>query len=186
MEVFVPVLDVNGNQLMPTKPSRARRWVRDKEAICFFKKGIFCVRLLRNASWNEKQPVAVGIDPGSKREGFSVKSKAHTYLNIQAKAVDWVKDAVETRRNMRRARRFRKTPCRKPGPAKAMMATEKRISPSTKARWQWKLRILQVLVSVFPVTDVVVEDIQASTKKKQKEVEPDLFTSPGWKGVVLR
>ena len=33
------------------------------------------------------------------------------YLNIETHAVDWVKDHVEVRRNMRRARRFRNTPC---------------------------------------------------------------------------
>jgi len=167
-QVFVPVFDVDGKPLMPTKPSRARRWVRDKEAVCFFRKGIFCVRLLRPASGDQKQRISVGIDPGSKREGFSVKSNAHTYLNIQAKTVDWVKDAVEVRRTMRRNRRFRKTPCRKPGPAQAMMGTAKRIPPSTKARWQWKLRILWALAAVFPVTDVIVEDIQAVTKKGKR------------------
>ncbi len=168
-EVFVPVFDKEGNLLMSTRPSRARRWIRDKQAVCFFRKGVFCIRLLRPASGNKTQPVAIGIDPGSKREGFSVKSKAHTYLNIQAKAVDWVQSAVETRRNMRRSRRFRKTPCRKPGPAKAMMAAANRLPPSTKARWQWKLRILRLLVTLFPVTDVVVEDIQATTKKGKRK-----------------
>jgi len=58
------------------------------------------------------QPVAVGIDPGSKKEGFTVKSEVRTFLNIQADAVTWVKDAVETRRNLRRSGRMRKTPCR--------------------------------------------------------------------------
>jgi hypothetical protein len=60
------------------------------------------------------EPVVVGIDPGSKKEAFTIKSESHTYLNIQADAVTWVKDAVKTRREMRRGRRFRKTPCRKP------------------------------------------------------------------------
>jgi hypothetical protein len=60
------------------------------------------------------QPIVVGVDPGSKKEALVVKSTAHTYLNIQADAVTWVKDAVQTRHQMRRARRFRKTPCRPP------------------------------------------------------------------------
>jgi hypothetical protein len=46
----------------------------------------------------EIQPVAAEIDPGSKKEGFTAKSEAHTYLNIQADAVARVKEAVETRR----------------------------------------------------------------------------------------
>jgi RRXRR protein len=103
--------DVNQNQrpLMPTTPSRARRWIKIGKATGFWKRGIFCVRLNIEPSNRNTQPIAVGIDPGSKREAFSVKSQAHTYLNILAHAVDWVKDAVETRLRMRRARRFRKT-----------------------------------------------------------------------------
>ena len=34
------------------------------------------------------------------------------FLNVQAEAVDWVRKAVEIRRTMRRARRFRNAPCR--------------------------------------------------------------------------
>ena len=43
------------------------------------------------------------------------------------------------------------------------------LPPSTKARWQWKLRIVDQLVKVFPITDIVVEDIKAKTKKGQRK-----------------
>jgi len=135
--MFVPVVDKDNKPLMPTKPSRARRWIKSGKATPFWKKGVFCVRLNVEPSGHKTQEVAVGIDPGSKKEAFTVKSEAHTYLNIQADAVTWVSSAVEVRRNMRRARRYRKTPCRKP------RFNRKRgsIAPSTLAHWQWKLRI---------------------------------------------
>jgi len=162
--MFVPVVDKNENPLMPTTPSRARRWIKSKEATPFFKKGIFCVRLNREPSANEKQKIAVGVDPGSKKEGFTVKSEAHTFLNIQADAVTHVKEVVETRRNMRRSRRFRKTPCRQPRLNRARGG----LSPSTKARWQWKLRIIGQLAKIFSITDIVVEDIKARTLKGKR------------------
>src|SRR5438046_2392009 len=109
---FVPVVDSQQKPLMPTTPARARRWIRSGKATPFFKKGVFCVRLNQQPSDNQKQPVVVAIDPGSKQEGYTVKSELHTYLNLQAKAIDWVKDAVETRRMLRRNRRSRNTPCR--------------------------------------------------------------------------
>ena len=146
---------------MPTSPSRARKWIKSREATPFFKRGIFCVRLNRKPSDFVKQEIAVGIDPGSKKEGFTVKSAAHTFLNIQADAVTWVKDAVETRRNMRRTRRNRKTPCRKNRENRSRGC----LPPSTKARWQWKLRIVTQLRKVFPITAFVVEDIKARTIK---------------------
>ena len=42
---FVPVVDVQQKPLMPTTPSRARRWIREGKATPFFRKGIFCVCL---------------------------------------------------------------------------------------------------------------------------------------------
>ena len=161
--MFVPVVNQQQEPLMPTTPSRAKRWIKSGKATPFFKKGIFCVRLNVEPSNQETQEVAVGIDPGSKKEGFTVKSLAHTYLNIQTDAVTWVKDAVEIRRNMRKARRSRNTPCR------INRQNRKRggLSPSTKARWQWKLRICNQLKRIFPIEVFVVEDIKAKTFKNK-------------------
>jgi hypothetical protein len=159
--VFVPVVDSNNNPLMPTTPSRARRWVKERKATYFWKKGVYCVRLNVEPSDRKTQDIVVGIDPGSKREGLTVKSESHTYLNIQANAVDWVKDAVEVRRNMRRSRRFRNTPCRK----NKSNRSKSPFPPSTKARWAWKLRLCNWLNNMFPVTDFIVEDIKARTFK---------------------
>ena len=162
--MFVPVVDKENKPLMPTKPSRARRWIKSGKATPFWKKGIFCVRLNVEPSDRKTHSIVVGIDPGSKKEAFTVKSEIHTYLNIQADAVTWVKDAVKTRREMRRGRRFRKTPCRKPRYNKAKGG----MAPSTKARWQWKLRVCWWLKSIFPITDFVVEDIAATTRKGKR------------------
>src|ERR1700690_2105702 len=69
--VYVPVVDRNQKPLMPTTPSRARRWIKSKEATPFWKKGVFRIRLNRDPSGVEKQGIVVGIDPGSKKEGFT-------------------------------------------------------------------------------------------------------------------
>jgi hypothetical protein len=165
--MFIPEVNKTQEPLMPTTPRRASRWVKSGKATPFWKKGIFCVRLNVDTSDNKTQKVAVGIDPGSKKEGFTVKSKAHTYLNIQADAVQWVKKSVEQRRNARRSRRFRNTPCRKPRWNRASLR-KYRVSPSTKARWQWKLRILNWIKKMFPITEVIVEDIKAKTTGKRR------------------
>jgi hypothetical protein len=159
----VPVLSAERKLLMPTTPSRARRWIKEGKATPFYNKGIFCVRL-NAVSGATVQEIACGIDPGSKKEGLTVKSASHTFLNIQADAVTWVKDAVEVRGNMRRGRRFRKTPCRKDRKNR----TQGQLTPSTKARWQWKLRLATWLSRVYPVTCFVVEDIRAESKGRKK------------------
>jgi hypothetical protein len=155
---------------MPTRPKRARELLEKGKAVPKWKVGIFYLQLTERED-GEIQKVAVGIDPGSKREAFTVKSAKHTYLNLLSDAVTWVKDAVETRMQMRRNRRLRKTPCRQNRENRARGS----LVPSTKARWQAKLRIVNILRKIFPVTDFVVEDIKATTfhgKKWNKSFSP--------------
>ncbi|CAM6054517.1 unnamed protein product [Sphagnum tenellum] len=65
---------------------------------------------------------------------------------------------------MRRARRFRKTPCR----ANRMNRKRGGLPPSTKARWQWKLRVIRHLAKIIPISEFVVEDIKAATKGQRR------------------
>jgi hypothetical protein len=160
---YVPVVDKNQHPMMPTTKTRALQWIRDNKATPFRKRGVFCVRLNVEPSARNVQPIAVGIDPGSKREGYTVKSAAHTFLNIQCATVTHIKDAVDTRRQMRRARRYRHTPCRQPRWSNRYNNSEHRIPPSTKARWLMKLRISQWLSIMFPIAQFVVEDVKATT-----------------------
>ncbi|HDZ13748.1 hypothetical protein LCGC14_1208770 [marine sediment metagenome] len=164
--MFVPVVNKNNEPLMPTIPSRARRWVRSGKATPFFKKGVFCVRLNVEPSNNEKQDIAVGIDPGSKREGYTIKSESHTYLNILTETPYWVSKAVEVRRNMRKARRFRL----RRRPARFNNRKGKFLAPSARARWQLKLNICKWLQKIFPATHYyAVEDIKAKSWKGAKK-----------------
>ena len=164
--MFVPVIDRNQRPLMPTTPSRARRWIKSGKATAFWRGGLFCIRLNAEPSAREVQPVAVGIDPGSKREGYSVLSAAHTYLNIQAEARDGVKEAERVSTRMRRSRRSRKAPCRKPHHNRKQ--SKKRLPPSTRARGPWKLRLARLLCQLFPVSLFVVEDIKARSQGKRR------------------
>jgi len=161
----VPVVDKNGFPLMPTSPRRAARWVKSRKATPFWSRGVWCIRLNVEPLDRKTQPIAVGIDPGSKREAFTVKSKKRTFLNILTHAVHWVKDAVEARRNMRKSRRSRKTPCRAP---RFDNRKKKGMPPSTLARWQWKLRVAKWISRLFPISDFVVEDIKAKTRGQRK------------------
>jgi len=168
---MVPVVDKNQIPLMPCSEKRARQMIASRKATPFWKKGVFCVRLNVEPSARNLQKVIVGIDPGSKKEGFTVKSKAHTLLNIQADAITWVKKHVEQRRMMRKDRRRRKTPCR----ACRRNRSRGGIPPSTKARWQWKLRIINWFSKMYPITDFVVEDIKVKSRGQRKW---DLSFSP--------
>ena len=165
--MFVPVKTKDGQQLMPMRAARARKLIKRGEATPYWDNGIYCVRLNKEPSDRETQEIAVGVDPGSKKEGFTVKSESHTYLNVQADAHSKVGKKVEKRRELRRSRRSRKCPNRKNRTNR--LANSVRIPAGTRARWDWKLRILHWLSKLYPVTHVCVEDIKAPTIEGAKK-----------------
>ena len=161
MQNYVPVVSKTGKPLMPTTNRNANKLLARGKAVRRFDRGLFYIKLTEREDGYTQQ-IAVGIDPGSKKEGYSVKSHAHTFLNIQADAVTWVKKAEAVSTQMRRTRRSRKTPYRQ-------MRTnrnqgQEKLPPSTRARWGWKLRICRWLARRFPITTFVVEDIAAETR----------------------
>lgn len=159
---MVPVISMEGMPLMPSKASRVRRWIKNGKAIERWRKGIFYVQLTTETG-DKKQNIVVGVDPGSKKEAFTVKSNKYTYLNIQTDAITWIKEKVILRKNARRRRR-KSAPYRKCRQNRSIGG----LSPSIKARWQWKLNIIKQLVKIYPITDVIIEDVKAKTKGKRK------------------
>ena len=165
--MFVPVVDTYQNPLMPTTPQRAGKWIKSGKATPFWKNGVFCVRLNVGPSSDYKQEIVVGVDPGSKKEGFTVKSEAHTYLNVQADAHSKVGKKIEKRRELRRGRRSRKCPNRKH--RRNRLANRERTPAGTRARWDWKLRILEWLSKLYSISHICVEDIKARTIARAKK-----------------
>jgi len=158
---LVPVVDHQNNPLMPCKPSVARRLIKANKAIPFYKKSFFTIRLSKVVKNPSNKPIVIAIDPGSKRTGITVATETNVIFNIQCNTPNWVKKKIETKRMNRRSRRQRKTPYRKCRYNRKIGE----IPPSTKARWQAHLRIIILLRKILPITDIVIEDIKAKTKK---------------------
>jgi hypothetical protein len=160
----VPVLDSRKKPLMPTTAVRARLLLKSGKAKPYWNHlGIFCIILTKEVEPNN-QIIAAAVDPGSKFEAFSVVGIQDTIVNAMTYAPTHIKEAVEVRRNMRRARRHRNLR-RRPARFNNRLRNTNRLPPSTKARWQSKLNILKQLSKVIPISDVVVEDVRASPKK---------------------
>lgn len=148
---------------MPCTPKKARMLLKEGRARPKWSKlGLFYIQLCYEQE-PDNQPLVVGIDPGSKFEGFSVVGSEDTVVNLMVEAPTHIKDAVETRRTMRRARRSRKW--RRPKRFNNRLKEKKRIPPSTRSRWEAKARVVTQLKKVLPLTDAVVEDVQATTRK---------------------
>ena len=88
----VPVLDSEGNPLMPTRPSRARRLMRQGRAKKCWRKGIFHIRMtdvsVDDRMW-EVDGIQLNIDPGAKATGLAVVSdtpddrRAHALIELR-------------------------------------------------------------------------------------------------------
>jgi RRXRR protein len=161
--VRIPVVDTRGIPQMPCTPAKARHLFKSGKARPKRNKlGLFYVQLCYEQE-PDNQLVVAGIDPGSKFEGFSVVGRSDTVVNLMVEAPDHVKAAVETRRTMRRARRLRKW--RRATRFQNRTKRKKRIPPSTRSRWEAKIRVMAHLKAILPITDVVVEDVQTVTRK---------------------
>jgi hypothetical protein len=155
----VPVVDRRGIPLMPCTAPKARALLRAGQARPKRNKlGLFYIQLTYDQEPNN-QPLVVGIDPGSLFEGVSVVGTTETVCNLMVEAPTHVKKAVQTRRTMRRARRFRlwRRPCR----GNNRLARKHRLPPSTRSRWEAKARIVRHLATLLPLSNAAVEDVQA-------------------------
>lgn len=161
----VPVVDHNQTPLMPCTPAKAR--VLIKQGLAHPKRnklGIFYIQLTYVVADPQIQPLAVGIDPGSLFEGYSVVGAKDTVLNLMVEAAPGkqISKAITTRRIMRGARRFRKW--RRPARYNNRLRRQHRLPPSTRARWEAKARIVIQLQQILPLTDAAVEDVNARTR----------------------
>ena len=111
----VPVLDVDGRPLMPTRPSRARRLMRQGRAGRRWVKGTFCIRMLDVGADDEGveiDGVQLNIDPGAGATGLAVTSetpdgrKAHALIELRHRG-SRVRNRMDRRRAFRRSRRGR-------------------------------------------------------------------------------
>jgi hypothetical protein len=105
----VPVVSKEGKPLMPTKPSRARRWIKEGKAVGKWSDlGIYYVQLA-SSTVEVVQPITVGVDPGKSYSGVGVQSAKCTLLQLHlVLPFGRVKKRMETRAMLRRSRRSRR------------------------------------------------------------------------------
>ncbi|MDB9509524.1 RRXRR domain-containing protein [Microcystis aeruginosa CS-338/01] len=173
----VPVISKDGKPLMPTKPSRARRWIKEGKAIGKFNDlDIFYVQLTDEPSDNKTQPIAIGIDPGKLFSGIGVQSslftlwKAHLELPFKR-----VKERMDNRRLMRKGRRGRRInrqlsfDLRAHRQKRFSNRKQGKLAPSIRAnrqpfdvaQGQLELRVVSELTKIYPITDIYFEYIKA-------------------------
>ena len=153
------MLGKDGKPRMPTKASRARRWIKGGRALPKWNRlGIFYVQLEVEAG-NNIQEMVLGVDPGAKFDGIAVVSKGEVMQTGMLEMPKGIVRRINQRRRQRRFRRIRKCrrrPCR--------FDNRRRpngwIAPSQKAKVDFRLRIIDELRQLYPITRAVVEDVR--------------------------
>lgn len=165
--IRIPVLNPDETPAMPTKSSRARKWIRDGKAIGKrTKTGIFYIQLLVEPSGRNKQDVVLLNDPGSRFTGVAVVSKkAILYgCNLELIADEKknpfasIKYRMDKRRELRRGRRHRN--CRR-RPARFDNRTKTgKMAPSIISRKQLELKVNKELCKIYPISMFGMEDVK--------------------------
>nr|MDO8080113.1 RRXRR domain-containing protein [Candidatus Freyarchaeota archaeon] len=164
--VRVAVVGKDGEPRMPTKASRARRWIKQGKAVLKWSKlGVFYVKLTVEAG-DRKQSIVLGLDPGSRFDGVAVVSKEKVLQTGMLELPKGVAKKMEQRRNMRSLRRYRKCrrrPCRFDNRRRL----DGWIAPSQKSKVDFLLKVIEELGKIYPINKAVAEDVKFDHYRKR-------------------
>lgn len=110
--MLVYVINKHGKPLMPTKPSKARKLLKNNKAIIVSHKP-FTIKLLYGST-GYTQKVDLGVDLGAKHVGMAIVSDEKVLDKGEIELRQDVSKNITTKRQYRRSRRYRKTRYRKP------------------------------------------------------------------------
>lgn len=165
---MVYVLNQDGQPVMPTSNHAKVRVLLKKGKAKVIKRCPFTIQLLYPCD-NQTQPISLGVDAGSKHIGISATTKGNNTGAIVLYEADVTlrNDIVEllsTRREMRRARRNRKTRYRK-----ARFDNRRRgdgwLAPSIKEKIDTHLTVIANVHKILPITKINVEVAQFDIQK---------------------
>ncbi|MHA1305505.1 MAG: RRXRR domain-containing protein [Candidatus Heimdallarchaeaceae archaeon] len=162
----VSVVGKDETPLTPCTPAKARKLIKGGVAKKKWSKlGIFYIQMLVDTR-KETPKMCLGIDPGSKFDGYAVVSEKEIQQTGMAILPKMVRKKNKNRREMRKARRFRKT-WRRPCRFDNRKRPDRRIAPSQKAKVDFRLRITEELCKIYPITQFAVEDVKFNHYRKR-------------------
>ena len=163
MNVFVK--NRNGNPLMPCKPAKARKLLRDRKAKVV-SRCPFTIQLNWDCEENV-QPVTLGIDKGSHVTGFSCVGNQQVLISGEIHHRLDIKKTMQTRAHNRRQRRSRKWYRPPRFDNRGCSKRSGRLPVSIKANVSEVVRVVQRLP--LPIGEIVVEDVQVDIARLNNE-----------------
>lgn len=167
-EKLVYVINKNGYPLMPCKPAKARKLLRDSKAVVIKRKP-FTIQL----NWDceeHVQEIRLGIDKGSRKTGFCAIGNGRILISGVINHRKDVKEKMDARRAHRRSRRNRKWYRAQRFLNSASAKRSGRIPPTTRTNIEEVLRVVKKLP--LPVSRIAIEDVQIDIRKlDESEIE---------------
>jgi hypothetical protein len=154
------VLDVNGKPLTPTTKTKARKLMKGKQAKPVWNKfSQFGIQMLVDTR-KEVPKTVLGVDLGTKFEGYSVVTGKENNLSVMWKLPDKKKliRKLEERRILRRTRRQQK--CRRRECRINNRGKKGFIAPSQKQIIDSRLKCIKELFKCYPIDTVALEDVK--------------------------
>lgn len=170
--MLVYVLNKDGQPLMPTKRhSKVRKLLKENNAK-MIKSCPFTIQLLYEAETNV-QPINLGIDAGSKTIGVSATTKDEVLYESEVELRNDIVNNLSTRREMRRARRNRKTRYRKARFDNRVSSKNKGwLAPSVNQKVETHLTVVRKVLEILPISKIVVETASFDIQKiKNSSIE---------------
>lgn len=164
---MVYIIDHNGHPLMPTRRyGKVRRMLNEKKARVV-RRCPFVVQLLYDTTENV-QKVDLGIDAGSEHIGVSAAVEDRELYAGEIELRTDISKNLATRRELRRARRSRKTRYRKPRFDNRVRSKHKGwLAPSVEAKIDTHIKAVEDLCRILPITDITIEVAAFDTQKIQ-------------------
>ena len=118
---------------------------------------------LKFGSSGYKQPVPLGVDAGAKHIGLSVTTKKREVYSAEIVLRADITDLLSTRRELRRARRNRKTRYRQP----RFLNRGKKdwLAPTVINRINAHLKVVDNVCKILPVTKIIIETANFDIQK---------------------
>lgn len=154
------VLSFTGKPLTPCKPQKARKLIIGGVAkVVWNKFGMFGIQMLIQT--REFVPKTVlGIDNGTKFEGYSLISGRENILNVMwiLPEKKTIKTKMTERKNLRKSRRWRN--CRRRGRKSHIKVGEGFIAPSQLVLVLSRLKAIGEFFKCYPINRVAIEDVK--------------------------
>lgn len=151
--MFVYVLNKHGEPLMPCRPQKARKLLKNDKAKVV-NRTPFTIQLLYGSS-GYKQCVNLGVDAGSRFIGLSGTTKKNELFKAEVELRQDISKLLESRRNLRRSRRTRKLRYRQP--RFDNRGKKNWIAPSIQHKIDSHISMIHKVCSILPVVNIIVE-----------------------------